>query len=77
MVDLRQLPDVLTVDEVARYLRVSKTTICRWCSSGKLPAFRIGRGWRVNRNTLEHFTQQRPILSAFDRNPDQAHESGQ
>lgn len=52
--------EVLTVAEVADYLRVSETTIWRWCSTGKLPAFRIGRGWRVQRSDLEqHITAQK------------------
>ncbi|MEI7644718.1 MAG: helix-turn-helix domain-containing protein [Chloroflexales bacterium] len=45
-------PPILTVSEVARYLRVSETTVWRWCSSGKLPAFRIGRSWRVRQHDL-------------------------
>jgi excisionase family DNA binding protein len=53
MSDFKALPEVLTADEVASYLRVSKTTICRWCKDGKLRAFRIGRGWRVQRSDLE------------------------
>jgi excisionase family DNA binding protein len=39
--------EILTVQEVADYLKVSRTTVWRWCSTGKLPAFKIGRGWRV------------------------------
>lgn len=46
-------PEVLTVGEIASYLRVSETTVWRWCSSGQLPAFRIGRSWRVRRSDLE------------------------
>jgi excisionase family DNA binding protein len=45
--------EVLTVAEVATYLRVSETTVWRWCTTGKLPAFRIGRGWRVQRSDLD------------------------
>lgn len=45
--------ELLTVAEVAHYLRVSETTVWRWCSSGRLPAFRIGRGWRMRRVDLE------------------------
>lgn len=70
MADLNQLPDVLTADEIARYLRVSKTTVCRWCSTGRLPAFRIGRGWRVQRILLERFIELRPGMSAGARTSD-------
>jgi excisionase family DNA binding protein len=53
MNDGNAVPQMLTVTEVADYLRVSETTIWRWCSTGRLPAFRVGRGWRVQRSELE------------------------
>lgn len=39
--DLSNLPDLLTVREVAEILRVSPLTIKRWGKRGKLPAIRI------------------------------------
>jgi len=39
--DLNNLPDLLTVSEVATLLRVSTLTIKRWGKRGKLPAIRI------------------------------------
>jgi len=44
---------VMTVQEVADYLRISRTTAWRWCNEGRLPAFRIGREWRIKREALE------------------------
>lgn len=38
---LENLPDLLTVREVAELLRVSPLTIKRWGKRGKLPAIRI------------------------------------
>ena len=38
---LENLPDLLTVKEVAEILRVSPLTIKRWGRRGKLPAIRI------------------------------------
>lgn len=40
-VDLKNLPDLLTVREVAELLRVSPLTLKRWGKRGKLPAIRI------------------------------------
>jgi excisionase family DNA binding protein len=40
-VRLENLPDLLTVREVADILRVSPLTIKRWGKRGKLPAIRI------------------------------------
>lgn len=39
--NLEELPDLLTVREVAEILRVSPLTIKRWGKRGKLPAIRI------------------------------------
>jgi excisionase family DNA binding protein len=38
---INDLPDLLTVREVATVLRVSPLTIKRWGKRGKLPAIRI------------------------------------
>ena len=40
-VSIDNMPDLLTVGEVADLLRVSKLTIKRWGKRGKLPAIRI------------------------------------
>lgn len=40
-ISIDNLPDLLTVKEVANLLRVSVLTIKRWGKRGKLPAIRI------------------------------------
>ena len=53
--DGKALPnELLTVKEVADYLRVSRVTAWRWCQQGVIPAFRIGRNWRIRREDLLH-----------------------
>jgi len=46
---LGQLPDarMLTVEEVANELRVSKETVRRWVRSGQLPCIKLPRGIRI------------------------------
>ena len=44
--------ELMTVQEVADYLRVSRVTAWRWCQEGVIPAFRIGRVWRIRRDKL-------------------------
>ena len=52
--NLENLPDLLTVREVADFLRVSTLTIKRWGKRGKLPAIRINsRGDRRYRKEAE------------------------
>lgn len=47
---------LLTVEEAAAYLRVSKATVWRWCSLGMLPAFKLGREWRIRKTELDKLT---------------------
>ena len=44
--------EVLTVREVAAYLRVNRVTVWRWCQQGVIPATRVGRTWRIHRNDI-------------------------
>lgn len=46
---------MLTVPEVAAYLKISPTTVWRHCVNKRLPAFRVGRQWRIERRDLEHW----------------------
>jgi excisionase family DNA binding protein len=59
------MPDnVLTVAEVAEYLRVCPSTIYRLLKDRKMPAFRIGTEWRFN---LEHVDQWRIARQKSER----------
>ncbi len=44
---------LLTVEQVAQYLRVDKFTIYRLVAQRKLPAFKVGNQWRFKRSMLE------------------------
>jgi excisionase family DNA binding protein len=50
--------DILTVQEVSDYLKISKTTIWRWCKEGKLGASKIGHSWRIHRAEVERVLTQ-------------------
>ncbi len=45
--------DLLTTEQVARYLRVDKFTIYRLVAQRKLPAFRVGNQWRFKRTVVD------------------------
>ncbi|MBI1881213.1 MAG: helix-turn-helix domain-containing protein [Chloroflexi bacterium] len=47
------MDEILTVQEVADYLKVSRSTVWRWCNQGRLRAFKAGHGWRVHRVAVE------------------------
>jgi len=50
---------LLTAEEVAAYLRVSRATVWRWCQEKRLPAFKIGREWRIHQGALDRLIRER------------------
>lgn len=51
--------DILTIDEVAAYLKAGKRTVYRLASSGKIPAFKLGGTWRFRRAELDEWIGRR------------------
>jgi len=49
---------LLTVPEVALNLRVSNMTVYRLIHSRKLPAYRIGRSYRLDPDLLKRFIEE-------------------
>lgn len=45
--------EVLTIKEVAEYLKVNERTIYRLAASNELPGFRVGNAWRFKRSDLD------------------------
>ena len=37
----------MTTRDVSYYLGISHPTVCRLCSSGKIPAMKVGKQWRI------------------------------
>ena len=50
---------LLTVAEVAKYLRIAPNTVYRWCRAGKLRAIKIGKEWRIEQKDLDQFLGRR------------------
>lgn len=48
-----QPDEILTIDEVAAFLKAGKRTVYRLAASGKLPAFKLGGTWRFRRSDLD------------------------
>jgi excisionase family DNA binding protein len=44
--------NILTAREVAAYLRLTETTVCKLAASGELPGFKIGKSWRFDRGEI-------------------------
>jgi excisionase family DNA binding protein len=44
---------VMTIDDLAAYLKLSKSTLYKLCAEGKVPGQKVGRHWRFHRAVIE------------------------
>ena len=49
---------LLTVDEVAKFLRLKPETIRSMARRGELPAIKLGRVWRFKRSSITQFLEE-------------------
>ena len=59
--------DILTIEEVAKYLRVSERTVYDWAQKGEIPSGKIGTVWRFKKGDIERWVNER--LSASKTAP--------
>lgn len=50
---------IMTVRDVAEYLRVSEAKVYRLAKDGELPVFRIGKAWRFRKDLLDEWLSRR------------------
>lgn len=51
--------EVLTLKEVAAFLKLSVPTVKKYINSGELKSSRVGRFWRVQKDDLIDFINKR------------------
>jgi excisionase family DNA binding protein len=44
---MRKQETIYGIDELAKFFKVTRATVRDWCHHGKLPAFKIGKEWKV------------------------------
>lgn len=49
---------ILTVKQVAEYLKVNERTVYRMATAGKLPAFKVGASWRFKQAEIERWIEE-------------------
>lgn len=52
------MEEILTLEEVAKYLKVKPQTIYNWAQNGKIPAAKIGKEWRFRKSVIDKWFNQ-------------------
>jgi len=55
IVNLDNASSILTIRDIAKYLKVHPSTIYRWLKTKHLPAFRVGHDLRFNREEIDRW----------------------
>ena len=48
----------MTLEEVAKYLKLKPQTIYSWAQKGKIPAAKIGKEWRFRKSVIDNWFNQ-------------------
>lgn len=49
---------VLTIDELASYLKIAKSTLYKLAQEGKVPGQKVGRHWRFRKETIDRWLDE-------------------
>jgi len=57
---------IMTIGEVADYLKVTERTIYRLAGAKQIPAFKVGGNWRFSRVDIDRWIQQQSTSAEPD-----------
>ena len=53
------MAQIMTTKEVSEYLKLHEITICKYAAEGIIPATRIGRIWRFDKDVIDSWISAR------------------
>ncbi len=56
--------EILTLKEVAEYLKLAEKTAYRLAAEGKLPGFKVGGSWRFKKEDIEHWIAEQKLSNS-------------
>jgi excisionase family DNA binding protein len=57
---------IMTVHDVASYLRLSEAKVYRLAKEGCVPSFRLGKSWRFRRDLIDEWTRKVTLPASQD-----------
>jgi excisionase family DNA binding protein len=52
------MDDIMTLEEVAKYLKLKPQTIYTWAQNDKIPAAKLGKEWRFRKSVIDKWFNQ-------------------
>jgi len=69
-------PDILTIGETAKYLRISVSPLYKLAQERRIPCQKVGRHWRFKREAIDRWLES-PVRAISAKNTKKIHMEGQ
>jgi excisionase family DNA binding protein len=64
------MDEIMTIEDVAKYLKLKPQTIYTWAQNGKIPAAKLGKEWRFKRSIIDKWFNQHIDIKFSDHIPE-------
>ena len=64
--DMERGPSIMTLAEVAKYLRVHKSTIYRMAREGNIPSSKVANQWRFRKARIDEWLMEQEQEGPLD-----------
>ena len=58
------MPEIMTTRELSNYLKLHELTNCKYAAQGKIPAVRIAKSWRFDKDAIDKLIGTAPVIKA-------------
>ena len=55
--------EIMTLEQVAKYLKLKPQTVYKWAQEGQIPAAKLGKEWRFRKRILDDWIDGRILES--------------
>ena len=56
----RQYAEIMSIEQLAKYLDISLSTLYKLAQDGKLPGQKVGRRWRFHKDAIDEWLKVHP-----------------
>ena len=64
--NVERRPTIMTLEEVAKYLRVHKSTVYRMAREGTIPSTKVANQWRFKKARIDEWLLEREEEDGFE-----------
>lgn len=63
---------ILTIEELAEYLKISKSTLYKLAQERRIPGQKVGRHWRFRKDVIDRWLERTADIRSLRRGEEEA-----